>query len=59
MGAPIKCGRNVKEAWCRMVGGKGRRGIGFAWRQHRFFFDDFSLLALSYEKLEETGKEKE
>ena len=42
-----------------MVGGKGRRGISFAWRQHRFFFDDFLLLALSYEKLEETGKEKE
>ena len=42
-----------------MVGGKGRRGISFAWRQHRFFFDDFLLLALSYEKLEETGKGKE
>ena len=42
------------------MGGKGRRGISFAWRQHRFFFIDFSLLlALSYEKLEETGKEKE
>ena len=49
----------VKESWCRMVGGKGRRGISFAWRQHRFFFDDFLLLALSYEKLEETGKGKE
>ena len=35
-----------------MLGGKGRRGISFAWRQHRFFFDDFLLLALSYEKLE-------
>ena len=42
-----------------MVGGKGRRGISFAWRQHRFFFVDFLLPALSYEKLEETGKEKE
>ena len=42
-----------------MVRGKGRRGISFAWRQHRFFFIGFSLLALSYEKLEETGKEKE
>ena len=48
----------MKESWCRKVGGKGRRGISFAWRQHRFFFIDFSLLALSYEKLEETGKEK-
>ena len=35
-----------------MLGGKGRRGISFAWRQHRFFFDDSLLLALSYEKLE-------
>ena len=35
-----------------MLGGKGRRGISFAWRQHRFFFGDFLLLALSYEKLE-------
>ena len=42
-----------------MVGGKGRRGISFAWRQHRFFFDDFLLLALSYEELEETGNEKD
>ena len=42
-----------------MVRGKGRRGISFAWRQHRFFFIDFSLLALSYANLEETGKEKE
>ena len=42
-----------------MVGGKGRRGISFAWRQHRFFFDDFLLLAWSNEKLEETGKGKE
>ena len=49
----------VKESWCRKVRGKGRRGISFAWRQHRFFFADFLLLALSYEKLEETGKEKE
>ena len=47
----------VKESWYRKVGGKGRRGISFAWRQHRFFFIDFSfLLALSYEKLEDTGK---
>ena len=38
------------------MGGKGRRGISFAWRQHRFFFIDFSLLALSYDKLEETGR---
>ena len=30
-----------------------------AWRQHRFFFIDFSPLALSYDKLEETGKKKE
>ena len=51
--------RDVKVSWYRKVGGKGRRGISFAWRQHRFFFDDFLLLALSYEKLEETGKEKE
>ena len=46
----------VRESWCRMAGGKGRRGISFAWRQHRFFFIDFSLLALSYDKLEETGR---
>ena len=46
----------VKESWCRKVGGKGRGGISFAWRQHRFFSIDFSLLALSYEKLEKTGK---
>ena len=47
----------VKESWYRKVGGKGRRGISFAWRQHRFFFIDFSLLlALSYDKPEETGK---
>ena len=44
----------VMESWCRMVGGKGRRGISFAWRQHRFFFVDFLLLlALSYEKLDQ------
>ena len=43
---------SAKESWCRMLGGKGRRGISFAWRQHRFFFDDFLLLALSDEKLE-------
>ena len=49
----------MKESWCRKVGGKERRGISFAWTQHRFFFIDFSLLALSYEKLEETEKEKE
>ena len=42
-----------------MVRGKGRRGISFAWRRHRFFFIDFLLLALSYEKLDETGKEEE
>ena len=35
-----------------MLGGTGRRGISFAWRQHRFFFDDFLSLALSDEKLE-------
>ena len=46
----------MKVSWCRKVGGKGRRGISFAWRQHRFFFIDFSLLALSYDKLEETGR---
>ena len=39
-----------------MVGGKGRRGISFAWRQHRFFFIDLLILALSHEKLEETGR---
>ena len=47
---------DVKVSWCRVLGGKGRRGISFAWRQHRFFFIDFSLLALSYDKLEETGR---
>ena len=42
------------------MGGKGRRGIGFAWRQHRpVFLIYFSLLVFSYEKLEETGKEEE
>ena len=46
----------MKVSWCRKVGEKGRRGISFAWRQHRFFFIDFSLLALSYDKLEETGR---
>ena len=46
----------VKMSWYRKVGGKGRRGISFAWRQHRFFFIDLSLLALSYDKLEETGR---
>ena len=46
----------MKESWCRGVRGKGCRGISFAWRQHRFFFIDFSLLALSYDKLEETGR---
>ena len=49
----------VKESWCRMMRGKRHRGISFAWRQHRFFFIDFLLLALNREKLEETGKEKE
>ena len=49
----------AKETWCRKVRGRRRRGISFAWRQHRFFFVDFLLLALSYEKLEETGNEKE
>ena len=49
----------VKGSWYRKVGGKLRRGITFAWRQHRFFFIDFSLLALSHEKLEKTGKKKE
>ena len=49
----------VKESWCRMVRGKRRRGISFPWRQYRFFFIDFSLVALSYETLEETGEEKE
>ena len=49
----------VEESWCRKVRGKGLRDISFAWRQHRFFFIDFSSLALSYEQLEETGKEKE
>ena len=47
---------SVKVSWYRKVGGKGRRGISFAWRQHRFFFIDFSLLDLSYDKLEETGR---
>ena len=51
---------NVEESWYRKVRGKGRRGISFAWRQHRFFFVNFLLfLALSYGKLKETGKEKE
>ena len=50
---------NCERSWCRMSSEKGRRGIGFAWRQHRFFFVDFLLLALSYQKLEETGKEEE
>ena len=59
IGMPDATLHAVKESWCRMVGGKGRRGISFAWRQHRFFFDDFLLLTLSYEKLEETGKGKE
>ena len=49
----------MKESWCRKVGGKGRWGMSCAWRQHRFFFIDFSLLTLSYDKLEETGKKKE
>ena len=49
----------MKESWCRKVRGKGRRGISFAWRQHRFFFVDFLLLAMSHEKPEETGKEEE
>ena len=40
------------------MAGKGRRGISFAWRQHRFFFDDFLLLALSDEKLEGDGDRK-
>ena len=39
-------------------GGREGTGISFAWRQHRFFFVDFLLLALSYEKLEETGEEE-
>ena len=37
---------------------EGTQEYSFAWRQHRFFFDDFLLLALSYEKLGETGKEE-
>ena len=37
---------------------EGKDARVFAWRQHRFFVD-FLLLALSYDKLEETGKEKE
>ena len=49
----------MKESWGREVRGKRRRGISFAWKQHRFFFIDFLLLALSHEKPEETGKEKE
>ena len=52
-----RCDRDVEDSWCRKVLGMGRRGISFAWRQHRFFFVDFSLLALSYDKLEETGRE--
>ena len=56
----LLCYDPVKESWCRKVRGKRRRGIiSFAWRQHRFFFIDFLLLALSHEKLEETEKEKE
>ena len=46
----------VEESWCRKVRGKGRRGISFAWRQHRFFFIDLLSLVLSHDKLEETGK---
>ena len=51
----------VEELWCRMVRGKGRRGISFAWRHHRFFLVDFLLLllAMSYGKLDKTGKETE
>ena len=45
----------MKESWYRKVRGKG---LSFAWRQH-WFFVDVILLALSYEKLEEAGKEKE
>ena len=41
------------------VGREETQGYQFAWRQHRFFFDDFLLLALSYEELEETEKGKE
>ena len=39
--------------------GKGRRGISFVWKQHRFFFVDLLLLALRYEKLEETERRSE
>ena len=46
----------VKVSWYRKVGGKGRRGISFPWRQHWFFFKNFSILALSYDKLEGTGR---
>ena len=50
----------VEKSWYWKVRGKGRRGISFDWRQHRFFFVEFFfLLALSYGKLEETGNEKE
>ena len=49
----------MEDSWCRKVRRKGRRDISFAWRQHRFFFVDFILLTLSYEKLEDAGKEKE
>ena len=48
----------VKKSWCRKVRGKRRGDIRFAWRQHRFFFVNFLILALSHEKLEERGKEE-
>ena len=41
-----------------MVRGKGRRVISIARGQQRSFFIDFSLVALTYETLEETGKKK-
>ena len=32
--------------------------MSFAWTEHRFFFADFLVLASTYEKLEETGREE-
>ena len=45
---------HLPDAHCgRVVVPEGAKGY-----QHGFFFVDFLLLALSYEKLEETGKKK-
>ena len=49
---------NCNESWCREGVREGTQENQLAWRQHLFFFVGFLLLALSYEKLEETGKEE-